>query len=54
MPTYDVTFNVEYKRTIRVHAPDEDTAAESAGEVLFHELPSGTEEGCTLYGIVEL
>jgi hypothetical protein len=45
MPTYDVTFKVEYDRTVRVDAGDEDVAADLAAETVHREMPPDAQLG---------
>lgn len=39
MPTYEVTFKVEYDHTVLVEARDEDEACELAGDVVKESAP---------------
>jgi hypothetical protein len=54
MTVYDITFKVQYRRTIRVEAEDEDTACERADETVRADLAGVRFRGVLdvdLYGI---
>jgi hypothetical protein len=55
MPTFDIEFRVDYRRTVRIDASDEDAACEQAEDLVRSGIPREADRtDVDLYGTAEV